>query len=366
MKKATIAKLLVVCLIVGMMAVPVMAAADYKVTLDDIKWDGNAYKLTADTAISSYMIDDGVYKIQLNGHYLTTSSVTVKSGSRLDVYAADSDAKLVFSATGRVTLKVKDVYYTSNSVYGIGGSVTLEKGGMFKYLNGAADGVTVNYGKKGDVDNEGYVTWTYYREDDSTGGGGSTTPTTPVKPTDPTKPDTKPVFTDVPATAYYADAVAWAVENGITAGLTDSTFGPDASCTRAQMVTFLWRLAGSPKASGTNPFGDVDTGSYYYDAVMWAVANGITSGTADDAFSPNATVNRAQSVTFLYRYAGKPATSSNSNFNDVASDAYYADAVAWAAANGITQGTTDTTFSPDNDCVRGQIVTFMYRYAGDK
>lgn len=363
MKKATIAKLLVVCLIVGMMGMSIAATDKPVAQSEDTGWEGNVYTLNKDSAVTA-TLTDGAYKIQLGIHHLTGGKITVNKGATLDVYALNASTRL-FSAKGKAVITIKgDTYRTSDSAYQVSVSVTLYEGATFTCLEGAVDGVKMYNGKKGTAAG-GYVTWTY-KEDGGSSGGGSTTPTTPVKPTDPTTPDTKPVFTDVPATAYYADAVAWAVENGITQGLTDSTFGPDASCTRAQMVTFLWRLAGSPKASGTNPFGDVDTGSYYYDAVMWAVANGITSGTADDAFSPNATVNRAQSVTFLYRYAGKPATSSNSNFNDVASDAYYADAVAWAAANGITQGTTDTTFSPDNDCVRGQIVTFMYRYAGDK
>lgn len=170
-------------------------------------------------------------------------------------------------------------------------------------------------------------------------------------------------FVDVPASAYFADAVAWAVEKGITNGMGDNSFAPNASCTRAQMVTFLWRLAGSPKASASNPFADVDSSSYYYDAVMWAVSKGITNGTGVDTFSPDATVTRGESVTFLFRYAGKPAAS-GSSFSDVAASAYYADAVAWAAANGVTNGTGDNTFSPANDCTRAQIVTFMYRYAG--
>ena len=168
-------------------------------------------------------------------------------------------------------------------------------------------------------------------------------------------------FTDVPADAYYADAVKWAVEKGITNGLTATTFGPNNSCTRGQMVTFLWRAAGSPAATGTNSFSDVASGEYYYNAVLWAVEKGITNGTSATTFSPNATVNRGQTVTFLYRYAESPAATGTSSFTDVAADAFYADAVKWAVAEEITNGTSSTTFSLASNCTRGQIVTFMYR-----
>ena len=168
-------------------------------------------------------------------------------------------------------------------------------------------------------------------------------------------------FVDVSGGAYYEDAVLWAVREGITSGTTATTFSPGASCTRAQMVTFLWRAAGSPKASGSNPFRDVSADTYYYDAVLWAVENGITSGISADAFAPDAMVTRAQTVTFLYRAAGSPAAASGSSFSDVSGNAYYADAVSWAVEKGITSGTAAAAFSPDADCTRAQIVTFLYR-----
>ena len=169
-------------------------------------------------------------------------------------------------------------------------------------------------------------------------------------------------FVDVPASAYYADAVKWAVEKGITTGTSATTFSPEASCTRAQMVTFLWRAAGSPAPKATTTaFTDLDKSAYYYDAVLWAVEQGITTGTSATTFSPNATVTRGQTVTFLYRFAGQPAVSGSSSFTDVNSSDYYAAAVQWAKEQGITSGTSDTTFSPTNDCTRGQIVTFLYR-----
>ena len=168
-------------------------------------------------------------------------------------------------------------------------------------------------------------------------------------------------FTDVTSNAYYADAVAWAVEKGITVGTSTTTFGPDAPCTRAQIVTFLWRAAGSPVMGGNNPFTDVASGSYYYDAVQWAVAQGITAGTSATTFSPDAACTRGQTVTFLYRYEKSPAVSGGNAFTDIPSDAYYTNAVQWAVNNSVTSGTSATTFSPNATCTRSQIVTFLYR-----
>ena len=170
------------------------------------------------------------------------------------------------------------------------------------------------------------------------------------------------VFVDVATGSYYEDAVDWAVENGITKGTDDTHFSPDGICTRAQAVTFLWRTAGSPKPEiRTMPFTDVPVGSYYYDAVLWAVGNGITKGTSDTTFSPNMTCTRAQIVAFLWRSEKSPAAGTANPFADVKSTAYYADAVLWAVKEDITKGTTNTTFSPDADCTRAQIVTFLWR-----
>ena len=170
-------------------------------------------------------------------------------------------------------------------------------------------------------------------------------------------------FTDVADKAYYRDAVEWAVDNGITKGTTATTFSPNATCTRAQAVTFLWRAAGSPEPeTRTMPFTDIPVGSYYYDAVLWAVENGITKGTSDTTFSPNMTCTRAQIVAFLWRSEKSPAAGTANPFADVKSTAYYADAVLWAVKENITKGTTNTTFSPDADCTRAQIVTFLYRF----
>ena len=169
-------------------------------------------------------------------------------------------------------------------------------------------------------------------------------------------------FTDVPAGSYYEDAVIWAVDKGITTGTSATTFNPNGICTRAQAVTFLWRAAGSPAAkSAVMPFTDVKAGSYYYDAVLWAVEQGITKGTSDTMFSPDATCTRAQIVTFLWRSQKSPAAGMANPFADVAADTYYIDAVLWAVKHNITVGTTFSIFSPDEECTRAQIVTFLYR-----
>ena len=167
-------------------------------------------------------------------------------------------------------------------------------------------------------------------------------------------------FADVSTDAYYYEAVKWAAKKGITGGTGDGTFNPNGSCTRAHIVTFLWRAAGSPEPKSTVSFADVPADSYYAKAVAWAVENGITLGTGDGTFSPNATCTRAQSVTFLYRALGTAPTTVN-GFTDVTADAFYADAVAWAVESGVTNGTSASTFSPNNGCTRAQIVTFQYR-----
>ena len=175
-------------------------------------------------------------------------------------------------------------------------------------------------------------------------------------------PTGKNPFIDVPAGSYYEDAVIWAVDKGITTGTSATTFNPNGICTRAQAVTFLWRAAGSPAAkSAVMPFADVKAGSYYYDAVLWAVEQGITKGTSDTMFSPDATCTRAQIVTFLWRANGSPAVSGNSAFTDVAADAYYAAAVTWAEKNDVTGGIGNGLFGSNNNCTRAQIVTFLYR-----
>ena len=167
-------------------------------------------------------------------------------------------------------------------------------------------------------------------------------------------------FADVSTDAYYYEAVKWAAKKGITGGIGNGLFGPNQPCTRAQIVTFLWRAAGSPEPKAMSSFADVSTDAYYAKAVAWAVENGITTGTGDGKFSPDATCTRAQSVTFLFRAIGK-LVDSKAEFSDVLTDSYYANAVAWAVENGVTNGIGDGLFGPDNSCTRAQIVTFLFR-----
>ena len=167
-------------------------------------------------------------------------------------------------------------------------------------------------------------------------------------------------FSDVSTNAYYYEAVKWAQEKGITGGIGNGLFGPNQPCTRAQIVTFLWRAAGSPEPKTMSSFADVSMDAYYAKAVAWAVENGITTGTGDGKFSPDATCTRAQSVTFLFRAIGK-LVDSKAEFSDVLTDSYYANAVAWAVENGVTNGIGNGLFGPDNSCTRAQIVTFLFR-----
>lgn len=185
--------------------------------------------------------------------------------------------------------------------------------------------------------------------DDANGGSGTGSDTS------------KNPFRDVHERDYFYDAVLWAVGNGITTGTSANTFSPDDPCTRAQIVTFLWRTAGSPEPeTGSNPFRDVSASAYYYKAVLWAVENGVTKGTSDTTFSPDAPCTRGQSVTFLYRAIGTNAGISTA-FRDVAATAFYAEAVAWAVKYDVTNGIAAGLFGPDRTCTRAQIVTFLYR-----
>ena len=178
------------------------------------------------------------------------------------------------------------------------------------------------------------------------------------------EPLEKPVFKDVVVGQYYYDPVLWAVNHTpqITNGTSATTFSPDATCTRGQVVTFLWRAKGCPEpTNASNPFKDVISSDYYYKAVLWANEHGITNGTSATTFSPNDPCTRAHVVTFLWRTEGKPTASGTNPFKDVMSGQYYTDAVLWAVSKNITNGTSLTTFSPDSPCTRGQIVTFLYR-----
>ena len=168
-------------------------------------------------------------------------------------------------------------------------------------------------------------------------------------------------FTDVPDGQYYTEAVAWAVEKEVTNGATATEFKPDEPCTRGQVVTFLWRAAGKPAAEGSNPFTDVAEGAFYYDAVLWAVEKGITTGVSETEFKPDEPCTRDQVVTFMWRAFDKPAAAAENAFTDVVEGAFYYDAVLWAVEKGITTGYSDTLFGPGDPCTRGQVVTFLWR-----
>lgn len=175
-----------------------------------------------------------------------------------------------------------------------------------------------------------------------------------------------PSFTDVAESDYFYDAVQWAVGKGIVKGTSDDTFSPKLPCTRCQIITFLWRAAGEPKAvNRSNPFSDVDEDDYFYEALLWAIENGITQGTSDTTFDPDQSCTRAQMAVFLYRSANSPTVAGTGTFSDVDYESYFASAVIWAAEQGITVGTSGTTFSPDMECTRGQIVTFLYRWLAE-
>ena len=179
----------------------------------------------------------------------------------------------------------------------------------------------------------------------------------------------KGVFEDVNPNKYYFDAVYWALDKGVTKGTTATTFSPENPCTRGQFVTFLWRAMGSPELTIKNKFTDVEKGKYYYKAGLWAAEKGITTGTSDTTFSPDDTCKREQCATFIYRAANKPKVSNtdynNSKFTDVQKGKSYSDAVIWAYKNGITTGVSATKFGVGNTCTRGQLVTFLYRYKGE-
>ena len=285
-------------------------------------------------------------------------------------YAAGASYKV--SAT--VTLNASWSYISSGSsssypIYSVSTPSKTENGSVTVSPKSASKGSTVTITVKPD---SGYVLETLTVTDKNGDelkltdkGNGKYTFTMPgskveVKATFMEDNSVLNFFYDVPNGAYFYEAVKWAVKSGVTNGLSDTMFGPYESCTRAQIVTFLWRAAGSPEPKTASSFADVPASAYYAKAVAWAVENGITNGMTETTFAPDATCTCGQSVTFLYR-ALKGTASGSTNFTDVASDAFYADAINWAVANNVTNGTSATTFSPNVDCTRAEIVTFLYR-----
>ena len=302
---------------------------------------------------------------------------TEKRGAKL--FTVDSDNCAVFTITKFSTFELSGTVtyvepsYSSGSSYDPTYSVTVDKtknGSVTVSPKNASKGDTVTVTVKPD---SGYVLETLTVTDKNGNeltlkdkGNGKYTFTMPagkveVKATFMEDNSMLNFFYDVPNNAYFYEAVKWAVKNGITTGVGNDLFAPEQPCTRAQIVTFLWRAAGSPEPKGAaSGMTDVVSGSYYEKAVAWAIENGITTGTTTSTFSPDATCTRAQAVTFLAR-ALKAKAASAAEFSDVPTGSYFADAVAWAAANGVTEGIGGGLFGSDNDCTRGQIVTFLYR-----
>ena len=313
--------------------------------------------------IVTYKNGEDVYAMQVVSDRATAPDTPVKSGYTFAGWYLDEDVyNFATPVAENLTLTAKWTrnssssrnYYTIQATAGTGGAIS--PGGKVSVREGRNQAFTITPDK-------GYAVSDVKIDGESIGVVKSYTFENVRKAHTIEASFSKvKVFVDVPTGSYYEDAVNWAVENGITQGTDDTHFSPDDVCTRAQMVTFLWRAAGSPKVeNGKNPFTDVQADAYYYDAVLWAVEKGVTSGTSATTFSPDATVTRGQTVTFLYRNAGSPEVSGTMPFTDVEADAYYAKAVQWAVQQKITTGTSETTFSPMSDCTRGQIVTFLYR-----
>ena len=322
---------------------------------------GKTIKLETDCAEAVTVSRTVKFTLDKNSHAFTGS---IKAGSYTTV-----------TATGTELVEYTFTYsrpYSGSSSYDPTYSVTVDKtenGSVTVSPKSASKGSTVTITVKPD---SGYVLETLTVTDKNGDelkltdkGNGKYTFTMPgskveVKATFMEDNSVLNFFYDVPNGAYFYEAVKWAVDKGITNGLSDTMFGPYESCTRAQIVTFLWRAAGSPEPKTVSSFSDVPASAYYAKAVAWAVENGITNGMTATEFAPDAICTRGQSVTFLYRALGKKVESS-ANFTDVKSDAFYADAVNWAVASDVTNGTSATTFSPNADCTRAEIVTFLYR-----
>ncbi len=349
---------------------------------------GSTEKLTATTTPAAqgvtWVSSDTTTAVVNNGDIIAlrpgTVTVTAKMTYQSKEVTASCTVTITADETPEVyTQNVADITKTSATLHGMAYSEygTIDEAGMYfgtsrdnlsllgSNRTTGENAVTLEYtvGKNGQPLTEGT---TYYFQVYAKVGGkeyrGEVVPFTT------SFGDSK--FADVKVGQYYYDAVAWAVDNGITSGTSATAFSPEQSCTRAQAVTFLWRAAGEPEPAGGNTgFTDVKAGAYYEKAVRWAVENGVTAGTSATKFSPNAKCTRAQIVSFLYRSAGspsmgaagEPATGGSNAFWDVYSSAYYAEAVTWAVRNNITAGTSDTAFSPNDRCTRAQIVTFLYR-----
>ena len=335
-----------------------------------IKISGGTYSVNP----TAYVADTHIVRKDGDAQFTVVAKSNLTSG----VYLTDPSGALASNyyvsstANGVWTVSYSAPYSGGSSSYDPTYSVTVDKtenGSVTVSPKSASKGSTVTITVKPD---SGYVLETLTVTDKNGNeltlkdkGDGKYTFTMPagkveVKATFMEDNSVLNFFYDVPNGAYFCEAVKWAVDKGITNGLSDTMFGPYESCTRAQIVTFLWRAAGSPEPKAASSFTDVPANAYYAKAVAWAVENGITNGMTATMFAPDATCTRGQSVTFLYR-ALKGTASGSANFTDVKSDAFYADAINWAVANNVTNGTSNTTFSPNADCTRAEIVTFLYR-----
>ena len=321
---------------------------------------GKTIKLEADNAETATVSRTVKFTLDKNSHVFTGS---IKAGSYTTVTATGTDpVEYTFTYSRPSSGSSSDPTYSVTVDKTENGSVTVSP-------KSASKGDTVTVTVKPD---SGYVLETLTVTDKNGNeltlkdkGDGKYTFTMPagkveVKATFMEDNSVLNFFYDVPNDAYFYEAVKWAVKNGITTGVGNDLFAPEQPCTRAQIVTFLWRAAGSPEPKTASSFTDVPANAYYAKAVAWAVENGITNGMTETTFAPDATCTRGQSVTFLYR-ALKGTASGSANFTDVKSDAFYADAINWAVANNVTNGTSNTTFSPNADCTRAEIVTFLYR-----
>ena len=335
----------------------------------DQTYTGSALEPAVEVTKNGEVISDTEYSVKYSSNTnVGTATATVKVGDTVIGTATFNIVKATPTVSitaepaslvggGKVTLTVTGVPEEGNV------TVTCDNGITVDSENGTYSAVlpnrTVSYTFTANYDESTNYTATSAKCEVSVTRRYSS-PSTPVTPEPEPTPEETVKFADVSTSAYYYDAVKWAVENGVTDGLSATTFGPYESYTRAQIVTFLWRAAGSPEPETVSSFSDVPASAYYAKAVDWAVENGITNGLTETTFAPDATCTRGQSVTFLYR-ALKGTASGSANFTDVASDAFYADAVNWAVASDVTNGTSNTTFSPNADCTRAEIVTFLYR-----
>ncbi len=361
-----------------------MSKTDASGALEQTVGDGSAIQDIVFTADDGYCFPDSYSVSTADGISVTRNSdtqITVSGTPTTDVTIKLADAEEVpvvpkaptpvftpgaqsftesIDVTITCTLFGATVYYTddgsapsaTNGTVTTGAAITLTDTATLKAI-----AIMAGY------DDSEVATATYTKTTPSSGGGGgNATPEEPEEPEEPVEPapsDDFP-FVDVPEDAYYREPVEWAVEKGVTNGVSEDEYGPELSCTRAQVVTFLWITCGSENAGSETGFDDVDVDAYYDKAVAWAVEQGITAGTSENEFSPEMTITRAQFVTMLWAAKGKPEPDGEIPFKDIPEDAYYAKAVAWAYANDITAGKSADSFAPDDLCTRGQIMTFLY------